>query len=149
MYRTIALLVFVTACASASKGRRCAPIDPELYVDYGGLYDECTAEKRAHLAFAPRIDYPYAAPQNVYCLYGTLRFIVDTLGKPIGQTVEAVAGNDQRYIELMVNYLPQVRFAPAEVKKRKVHQIARWESRTAVRQSSTTSRTATTRTTTC
>lgn len=142
------MFVALAACASAAKGKYCAPIDPELYLDYGGLYNECSVEQRAHLSFAPRIDYPYSAPRNVNCLYGSLRFIIDTLGKPLPQTVEVTAANDERYIELMVNYLPQVRFAPGRVKKRPVHQIVRWESRTPVRQSMTSSRTATA-TTTC
>lgn len=146
--RLLAVGLVLAACASASKSRRCAPIDPELYLDYGGLYDECTAEKRASLTFTPRLDYPYQVQPNVYCLYGSLRFIVDTIGKPIGQTVEVVSGNDQRYVEIMVNYLPQLRFSPAQVKGRAVHQIARWESRMPVRPL-TTSRTATPRTTTC
>jgi hypothetical protein len=152
MLRAAGILVVLftaVACASAAKGKRCAPIDPELYLDYGGLYDECSVEQRAHLSFAPRIDYQYSAPPNVYCLYGSLRFIIDTLGKPLPQTVEVTAANDERYIELMVNYLPQVRFTPGRVKKRPVHQIVRWESRTAVRLPVSTSRTATTRTVSC
>ena len=138
-----------TACASAGKNRRCVPIDPELYLDYGGLYDECTVETRARLSFTPRIDYPYAPPLNVYCLYGTLRFIVDTAGNPLGQTVQVVAGNDERYVDQMVSYLPQIRFAPGRVKGRPVHQIVSWESRMPVRQTTTTSRTATTRNVSC
>ena len=144
----LVVLVTVMACASAAKGKNCAPIDPELYLDYGGLFNDCSVEQPAHLSFAPRIDYPYSAPPNVYCLYGSLRFIIDTLGKPLPQTVEVTGANDERYIELMVNYLPQVRFAPGKVKKRPVHQIVRWESRTPIRQSMTSSRTATA-TTTC
>ncbi len=139
----LAVLLTLAACASARKATRCAPIDPELYLDYGGLYDECTVEKRAHLSFAPRIQYPGAAPMNVACVYGTLRFIVDTLGKPIGQSVEVIAGNDQRYVEAMLGSLAQVRFAPGRVKNRPVHQIVRWESRTPVSQLSSIRTTAT------
>jgi hypothetical protein len=142
-------MVLIAACASAGTNRRCVPIDPDLYLDYGGLYDECTVERRAHLSFTPRLEYPFAPPLNVYCLYGTLRFIVDTLGNPIGETVQVVAGNDERYVGQMVNYLPQVRYAPGQVKGRPVHQIVTWESRMPVRQTTTTSRTATTRNVSC
>lgn len=117
-----------------TKGSRCVPIDPELSADYGGLYDECTVDQRARLATAPHIQYPGAAPANLRCVYGVLRFIVDTMGKPVAESVEVLAGNDQRYVELMLNGLPQVRFAPGMVRKRPVYQIARWESRTAVSQ---------------
>jgi hypothetical protein len=145
----VASAVVLVGCASAGKNRRCVPIDPDLYMDYGGLYDECTVETRARLSFTPRIDYPYAAPLNVYCLYGTLRFIVDTLGNPLGQTVQVLAGNDERYVEQMVSYLPQIRYAPGQVKGRPVHQIVTWESRMPVRQTTTPSRTATTRNASC
>ena len=124
------VLVCAAACASASRGTRCAPIDPELYLDYGGLYDECTVEQRARMTGTPRLEYPYTPPQNVACLVGVLRFIVDTLGRPIPESVEIVGGNDQHYVEVMLNYLPQVRYSPGRVHKRAVHQIVRWESRT-------------------
>lgn len=133
MYRALIVVLVLAACASASRSQRCAPIDPELFADYGGLYDECTVEQRARLTFAPRIDYPYAAPRNVTCLIGTLKFVVDTLGHVLPETAQVAAGNDQRYVELMLNYLPQLRFAPGKVKGRSVHQVSRWESRTAAR----------------
>ena len=117
-------------------------------MDYGGLYDECTVDQRARLVSTPRIQYPGAAPPNVACVYGVLRFIVDTVGKPVSQSVEVIAGNDQRYVELMVNNLSQVRFSPGTVKKRPVHQIVRWESRTPVSQLMSM-RTASTRASSC
>ena len=128
----ICLCVVAAACASAGKGVRCAPIDPELYMDYGGLYDECTVQQRARMSNTPRIEYPYTPPRNLVCLIGTLRFVVDTLGKPIPQSVEVAAANDERYVEAMLNYLPQLRYAPGRVNNRPVHQIVRWESRTPV-----------------
>jgi hypothetical protein len=127
---SIALLV---ACTSAPRGSRCAPIDPELYADFGGLYDECTVEQRARMIGTPVINYPYTAPRNVVCVIGVLRFVVDTTGRPIPKTVEVAGGNDQRYVELMIDHLPQVRFAPGRIKGRAVHQIARWESRKSMR----------------
>jgi hypothetical protein len=124
--------VLVVACAS-TRGSRCAPIDPELYADFGGLYDECTVEQRARMIGTPVINYPYTAPRNVVCVIGVLRFVVDTTGRPIPKTVEVAGGNDQRYVELMIDHLPQVRFAPGRIKGRAVHQIARWESRKSMR----------------
>lgn len=136
MLRAAAILasLVVGACASAARASRCAPIDPEAYLDYGGLYDECTVEQRARLSFAPRIDYPYQPPRGVTCVFAELRLIVDTAGRPLPETVQVAQANDERYVELMMSYLPQVRFSPGRVKDRPVHQIARWESRTAVRQ---------------
>lgn len=131
-----------------TKGSRCVPIDPELSADYGGLYDECTVDQLARLASAPHIQYPGTVPANLSCLYGVLRFIVDTLGEPVAQSVEVVAGNDRRYVQLMLNGIPQVRFAPGMVKKRPVHQIVRWESRTPVSQLASM-RTTSTRNTSC
>lgn len=126
--------LLLAGCASASRGQQCPPIDPEAYLDYGGLYDECTVEQRARLSFAPRIDYPYQPPRGVTCVFAELRLIVDTAGRPLPETVEVAQANDGRYVELMMTYLPQVRFSPGRVRGRPVHQIARWESRTAVRQ---------------
>ena len=123
----------LAACASATRGGRCAPIDPDLYADFGGLYDECTVDQRARLIGTPVIDYPYSAPRNIVCAIGVLRFVVDTNGKAIARTVEVAGGNDQRYVELMIDHLPQVRFAPGRIKGRAVHQIARWESRKSLR----------------
>jgi hypothetical protein len=137
------------ACASASRSSRCAPIDPELYEDYGGLYDECTVEQRARLTSQPRVDYPYQPPRNVYCLIGELRFVVDTFGRALPQTVEVVRANDERYIEVMVNALPQLRFTPGRVKRRAVNQIARWESHTVVGLPVSTSRNPTARNSSC
>lgn len=145
----VLLLALLAACASAAKGSRCPPVDPESYVDYGGLYDECTVEQRARISFQPRLEYPYQAPRNVNCLVGELRFIVDTLGKPLAETVEVTRANDERYIEIMVGALQQLRFTPGRVKGRAVHQIARWESRTAVLQSSTSPRNPSARNSSC
>jgi hypothetical protein len=125
----LASVLLLVACAS-TRGSRCAPIDPELFLEFGGLYDECTVDQRARMTGTPRIDYPGAPPRGVNCLIGVLRFVVDTTGRVLPQTVQVAAANDQRYIEVMVNYLPQLRFAPGKVKGRAVHQIARWESRT-------------------
>ena len=144
----LGVLTLLPACALARKGNNCAPIDPELSLDYGGLYNECTVDQRARLAFAPRIQYPGAVQTNAQCLYGVLRFIVDTTGKPIVQSVELVATNDLRYSELMLNGLPQVRFSPGKVKKHPVHQVAHWESRTPVSQLMSM-RTTSTATTSC
>ena len=144
MLRAAAVLasLAVGACASAARAPRCAPIDPEAYLDYGGLYDECTVEQRARLSFAPRIEYPYQPPRGVTCVFAELKMIVDTAGRPLPETVQVAQGNDERYVELMMTYLPQVRFSPGRIKGRAVHQIARWESRTAVRQSVTRATTA-------
>lgn len=134
------VLVLCGCVSSRTRNMRCAPIDPELYADYGGLYDECTVERRARLTYQPRLEYPYQPPRNVYCLIGELRFIIDTLGRPIQQTVEVTQANDERYIEIMVGALPQVRFAPGYVKDHPVFQVVRWQSRTNVLQQSTTLR---------
>lgn len=132
LIRSGVLCLLLIACAS-TRGARCVPIDPELFEEFGGLYDECTVEQRARLVGTPIIDYPYAAPRNVSCVIGVLRFVVDTNGKAVPRTVEVAGGNDERYVELMVQHLPQVRFSPGKVKGRAVHQIARWESRKTVR----------------
>jgi hypothetical protein len=141
-----AAIAALAACASMAKGNRCAPIDPELSADYGGLYDECTVDQSARIIGTPVIDYPYTAPRNVVCVIGVLRFVVDTTGKPIPRTVEVAAGNDQRYVELMISHLPQLRFAPGRIKGRAVHQLSRWESRKSLRvPTSVTGRTSATR----
>lgn len=136
----VAFVLVLAACASGGRTSRCAPIDPELYLDYGGLYDECTVEQRARVASRPRIEYPYRAPSNVVCLFAELKFIVDPMGRPIAETVQVTRANDQRYVDIVLNVLPQLRFTPGKVKGRAVHQYARWEARTAVRPSATTSR---------
>ena len=130
----VVLTLLLAACASMGRSKRCAPIDPESFLDYGGLYDECTVGQRARLIFAPRIEYPYQPPRGLRCVSAELRVVVDTLGRPLPETVQVAQANDARYVELMVNHLPQVRFSPGRVDGRAVHQIARWESRTAVRQ---------------
>ena len=127
----LASVILLVSCASA-RGSRCPPIDPELFEEFGGLYDECTVEQRARMTGTPRLDYPGAAPRGVTCLIGVLRFVVDTSGKVLPRTVQVSAANDERYVEVMVSYLPQLRFAPGKVKGRAVNQIARWESRTRV-----------------
>ena len=129
----VAIVVASSAACASTRGTRCAPIDPELSMDYGGLYDECTVDQRARMIGTPVINYPYNAPRNVVCLVGVLRFVVDTTGKPISKTVEVAAGNDERWVELMISHLPQVRFAPGRIKGRAVHQLARWESRKSMR----------------
>lgn len=124
-----ATVASIAACASA-RGSRCPPIDPEMFEEFGGLYDECTVEQRARMNGTPRLDYPGAPPRGIACLIGVLRFVVDTTGRVLPQTVQVAAANDARYVEVMVSYLPQLRFTPGKVKGRPVHQIARWESRT-------------------
>lgn len=145
---TIVCAMALAACASAAKGNRCPPIDPELFEEYGGMYDECTVDVRARVLFGPRIDYPYQVPNNITCVFAEIKVVVDTTGKPILQTAYVSRANDQRYVELAMAAMPQLRFAPGKVKGRAVHQISRWETRTAVG-SLTASRTATTRSTSC
>ena len=140
MRAAIVLYLAVVGACATTRGSRCAPIDPELFEEFGGLFDECTVEQRARMTGTPRLEYPYAAPRNVSCLVGVLRFVVDTTGRVLPQTVQVAAANDERYVEAMVNYLPQLRFAPGRVKGRAVHQIARWESRTPVRLTGATAR---------
>lgn len=149
MHRVIAILAFAAGCAGATRGMRCAPVDPELFADYGGLYDECTVEQRARVASQPRIDYPYQAPNNVSCLFAELRVIVDTTGRPIPETAQVTRANDQRYVEVVLNSLSQLRFSPGRVKGRAVHQYARWEARTTVRMFGSTSRNPTARNASC
>ena len=128
---SVALLV---ACASATKGRRCTPIDPELYLDYGGLYDECTVDRPARVVFRPTIEINYRPPQNVICSFADLRGIVDTTGRLIAETVQVGRTNDGQYVELVLAKINQFRFSPGRTKDgRAVHQIARFESRTQVR----------------
>jgi len=145
----VGTLALLAACASTSQSRRCAPIDPELYLDYGGLYDECTVEQRARVSSQPRIEYPYQAPNNLVCLFAEIRVIVDTTGRPIPETVQVTRANDERYVEIVLNSLSQLRFVPGRVKGRAVHQYARWETRTAVRLPVSTSRNPTARNASC
>ena len=142
-------LAVIAGCASGGRGRHCPPIDPEWSEQFGGLYDECSVEQSARMTGTPRLEYPYVAPRNVMCLVGVLRFVVDTAGRVLPQTVQVAAANDERYVEVMVDYLPRLRFAPGRVKGRPVHQIARWESRTPVRLSGTTGRADQSRGATC
>ena len=130
----VGALVAVAACASAAKGSRCAPIDPELYLHYGGLYDECTVDRPARVLFRPKIDVNYLPPQNVICSFADLKGIVDTTGKLIAETVEVARTNDGQYVELVLAKINQFRFLPGRTKDgRAVHQIARFDSRTQVR----------------
>ena len=122
------------ACASATRGSRCAPIDPELYLDYGGLYDECTVDRAARLVFRPTLEVNHRPPQNVVCAFAEFRVIVDTTGKAIPETIQVGRTNDAQYVELVLANLGQFRFAPGRMKDgRAVHQITRFESRTQVR----------------
>ena len=145
----LATIAGLVACASARKGSRCAPIDPELFEDYGGLYDECTVEQRARVTMQPRITYPYQAPNNITCVFAELKMVVDTFGKADPRTVMVTRANDERFVGLMVAALPQVRFAPGKVQGRKVHQIARWEARAPVQSMISTSRRQATSSTSC
>ena len=130
----IASSLALAACASATRGSRCAPIDPEMYLEYGGLYDECTVDRAARVVFRPRIEVNYTPPVNVICAIVELRGIVDTSGKVIPETVEIRLTNDGQYAELVMSKLNQFRFSPGRAKNgRAVHQITRFDSKTQVR----------------
>ena len=105
-----------------------------MYLEYGGLYDECTVDRAARVVFRPKIEVNYTPPVNVICAIAELRGVVDTTGKVIPETVEVRLTNDGQYAELVMSQLNQFRFSPGRSKDgRAVHQITRFDSRTQVR----------------
>jgi len=134
------LLSLLLVCASASlqaqsSKKRC----PETPIDSTNpsspVYQECHVERKAKLRSngqRPQFSLP-AGGAGPTCYRATFEFVVDTTGKPELTTVRRVSSTDPTYAGAVQETLGGLVFEPARLDQTPVRQVARYDSRMAVR----------------
>ncbi len=134
------LVSILLACASSSlqaqsTKARCADSSIDSMNLSSVVYDECHVEKKAKLrgnGQRPQFS-PNTGGAGPSCYRATFEFVVDTTGKPELATVRRVSSTDQSYADAVEAMLGTLLYEPARLKNTSVRQVARYESRLALR----------------
>lgn len=134
------LVPILLVCAASSlqaqrTTRRCTDTPIDSTIPSSPVYQECHVERKAKLRSngqRPQFS-PTAGGAGASCYRVSFEFVVDTTGKPEVATVRRMSSTDPTYADAVEATLGTLQYEPARLDATAVRQVARYESRLAVR----------------